>query len=105
MISPTDAFAIVRRALFRIPIEQDTDGQWWWGTGFFISQDGHALTAFHSLPVLVSAGRRGQVRALDLAGGAFVLDYVPMAGDKDRDVALLRLSKGQRPTHGVSHVA
>jgi Trypsin-like peptidase domain len=98
MITISEAYASARGAIFRMPIEPGSEGQWWWGTGFFISSTGYALTAFHNLSANVAAARRGQVQGLDPAGNPFLLDFIPMAGDKERDVALLRLCEEKRPT-------
>lgn len=58
---------------------------------------GHALTAFHNLPANVAAARCGQLQGLDADGTPFLLDFIPMAGDKERDIALLRLCVGNGP--------
>ena len=91
MITASDAFARARGAFFRIPIERDSGRDWWWGTGFFISSAGHALTAYHNLPASVAAARQGQVQGVDADGKPFILDFIPLDGDKAHDVALLRL--------------
>jgi len=97
MITISEAYASARGAVFRMPLEPGSGGQWWWGTGFFISSTGHALTAFHNLPANVPAAQGGQVQGLDAAGNPFLLDFIPMGGDKERDVALLRLCEENRP--------
>jgi hypothetical protein len=99
----SDVSARARPALFRIPIEPvspDDSRHWWWGTGFFISAAGHALTAFHNLPAAVERARSGRVKAVDASRAEVSLDFVPTRGDKGRDVALLRACPEHRP---VSH--
>ena len=105
MITASDAFARARGAFFRIPIERDSGRDWWWGTGFFISSAGHALTAYHNLPAIVSAARHGQVQGADANGQPFILDFIPMDGDKARDIALLRLPADDRRSFSSVSVA
>lgn len=95
MMTPTDAFARTRDALFRIPIEPKDDQDWWWGTGFFVSADGYALTAFHNLRTGVAAARCGEVDGLDGNGRVLRFDLVPIDGDAAWDVALLKLRDGE----------
>lgn len=96
MLTTSDAFARAHGAIFRIPIEPISARDWWWGTGFFVSADGHALTAFHNLPSIVAASRCGEVQGVDADGQPFPLDYIPMDGDKERDIALLRVRPEDR---------
>jgi len=49
----------LRRTTFRIRI-LEADGIWW-GTDFFISRDGLALTAYHNLPKPIRDQGRGTV--------------------------------------------
>jgi Trypsin-like peptidase domain len=80
-----------------MPIEPGPGDQWWWGTGFFMSSTGYALTAFHNLPANVAAARCGKVQGLNADGNPFLLDFIPLPGDKDHDIALLRLCEENRP--------
>ena len=90
MLSVSDAFALARPAMFRIPIELESGNNWYWGTGFFVSPNGHALTAFHNLPRDVANRRQGHVDAVDKDENKFSLEYLPAEGDEARDIALLR---------------
>src|SRR2546425_10355293 len=65
MITISEAYASARGAVFRMPIEPGSGGQWWWGTGFFISSTGHALPALPNLPANMAPARRGQGQGLD----------------------------------------
>jgi hypothetical protein len=75
MFTPSDAFARTRKAIFRIPIEPNSAGDWWWGTGFFISAEGYALTAFHNLPRNIANQRKGYVKGLNRDGKEFFLNH------------------------------
>jgi len=55
-----------------------------------------ALTAFHNLPASLAAARSGAVKALDADGRSFVLDFVPMRRDQERDIALLQMQPRDR---------
>ena len=96
MITASDAFSLARAAIFRIAIEPKAGRDWWWATGFFVTTE-YALTAFHNLPAMVRTARRGEVQGLDSAGVAFLLDFVPMDGDEQRDLALLKMHGDHRP--------
>ena len=63
MLSLEEALDRLRRVTFRIRIEKNRSRAWEWGTGFFISRDGFALTAFHNLPASLVAARSGSVDA------------------------------------------
>ena len=45
MLTPLRAADLLRLASFRVRIEKNRFGNWEWGTAFFISPDGYALTA------------------------------------------------------------
>ena len=97
MINLSHAFSQARSALFRISIERK-NGLDWWGTGFFISTAGHALTAFHNLPTQVREDGEGLVTASDRDGKKeYSFKYVPLDGDQARDIALLRATDSQLP--------
>jgi hypothetical protein len=63
MLSLNEALDLLNRCSFRIPIEQNAQGDWEFGTGFFITPTGFALTAFHNLPKAVVANGGGMVNA------------------------------------------
>lgn len=88
-----------RNAMFRMPIEPASHAAgWWWGTGFFISPDGYAVTAYHNLPAVVSAQQGGSCNAVLQDGSKISLDYIPGTGDRERDIAFLRT-----PSRGVDY--
>jgi hypothetical protein len=63
MLTPAQAHKLLRRIAFKIRIEKHRHGYWEWGTGFFISSNGYALTAFHNLPRSVITAGHGTIEA------------------------------------------
>jgi tetratricopeptide (TPR) repeat protein len=61
LLSPLAAQERLRRVTFKVRIEKNPHGACEWGTGFFISPDGYALTAFHNLPQPVKDAEGGTV--------------------------------------------
>jgi hypothetical protein len=59
LLTPSEAQKSLRRVTFKVRIERNPAGAWEWGTGFFISKDGYALTAFHHLPDTVVQANGG----------------------------------------------
>jgi hypothetical protein len=45
MLQPQQAKNLLQSITFKIRIEKNPHGNWDWGTGFFISKDGYALSA------------------------------------------------------------
>lgn len=66
MLTAKEARELLRTITFKIRIEKHSKGYWEWGTGFFISIDGYALTAFHNLPNSVL---KGKSRTIDVFYG------------------------------------
>src|ERR1017187_9187364 len=95
MLSTVDAAERLRRASFKVRIEKapDENGRdvWWWGTAFFISADGYALTAFHNLPKLVVADGRGQIEG-EFEGKPLRLECLldRSVPEEEGDIALLK---------------
>jgi hypothetical protein len=61
MLAISEAVDILRLVSFKLRIEPNDHGAYEWGTAFFISPEGHALTAFHNLPRLVLNAGEGRV--------------------------------------------
>jgi hypothetical protein len=62
MLNSDQAHAMLRRVIFKIRIERrKEDGAWLWGSGFFISRKGCALTAYHNLPAAVKSGKTPKI--------------------------------------------
>jgi len=78
------------RACFKIMIVGLPDDCLAWGTGFFISKDGLALTAYHNLPGKIT--RTGEGR-LDIFYGnkQLKVDCLCTQSNADGDIAVLRL--------------
>src|SRR5437868_3486885 len=96
MLNSNELQIRIRSALLRLSIEAVPGGHAW-GSGFFISPVGHVLTAYHNLPTTVQSSRRGGMEATLLDGSTVWLDYVPMEGDEQRDIALLKAETSQGP--------
>jgi|GEM_PF-2862597 len=52
----------LRRATFKIQVRRNENNEQIWGTGFFISKDGYALTAYHNLPESVTRAGKGEIK-------------------------------------------
>jgi hypothetical protein len=89
----------LKRATFKIaiePVEQRRQEDWWWGTGFWISKDGYALTAFHNFPEAAKAAVGDNsciVLAYLDAGPSLELQCLPSISlpEKDGDIGVMKL--------------
>lgn len=62
MLNTEEAHKMLRRVIFKVRIEQrKSDKKWLWGSGFFVSRDDYALTAYHNLPAAVRRDRAGEI--------------------------------------------
>lgn len=61
MLTAEEARELLQTITFKIRIEKHPEGYWEWGTGFFISINGYALTAFHNLPDSVVKAKGGTI--------------------------------------------
>ena len=58
MLDTDQAYDMLKGVIFKVRIERrESDKQWLWGSGFFISKGGYALTAYHNLPAVVKSGK------------------------------------------------
>lgn len=96
MLTVDQALDLLRRCCFRIRIEQTVENgkeTWWFGTGFFVSRQGHALTAYHGLPEAV---RTGNVTTVDVfykgREEPLKLEFCPELSHEDADIAVLQLT-------------
>lgn len=102
MLTPPEAAERLRRASFKVRIEEE-NGVWWWGTAFFISADGVALTAYHNLPKAVRDAGRGQVTG-EFMEKPLRLEYLVdrSVPEEEGDIALLQWNEA--PAGEVPHV-
>ena len=96
MLTEDQALDALKRSSFRIFIEKTTDENGekvsWFGTGFFITGSGYALTAYHNLPQKIRKQGFGKVRvyyrelekSLDLV-------WCPDLSAEEIDIAVLKL--------------
>jgi hypothetical protein len=103
MLTIRDAFNSLRRITFRLRIEKNDEGAYEWGTGFFVSPEGHALTAFHNLPRDVLEAGEGRIAGF-YAGREISLECLVSNSlrEEEGDVAVLKWSDG--PAHGVDYI-
>lgn len=88
----------LRKSCFRIRIEKEgkgDDGVWFFGSGFFVTDQGHALTAFHNLPKNVRRRNAGSVDVFFGGKGnkldTHSLEFKPELSDPEKDIAVLQL--------------
>jgi hypothetical protein len=94
MLTLNQARDLLERCSFRIRIEKDKQGNWEFGTGFFITPNGYALTAFHNLPKRAVKNGRGRVKVFyrNLSKPLWLV-WRPDLSDRDSDIAVLQLPK------------
>ncbi|MCX6627281.1 MAG: SUMF1/EgtB/PvdO family nonheme iron enzyme [Candidatus Solibacter sp.] len=104
MLTPLEAAELLRRASFQVRIEKNAKGIWEWGSAFFVTRDGYALTAFHNLPAAVVAAGGGTIAGMcndrEISLECLVARSV---SDKEGDIALLKWNAV--PPCEVPHVA
>lgn len=108
-LSEEEARELLLRCTFKIPIEpvtekearelciesDDKNKHWWWGTGFFISED-YALTAFHNLPKEVRLGESSTLTAYYKEHNIqFDCLVASSLAEPEGDIAVLKLRKGR----------
>ena len=92
MISSEQAYDMLKRIIFKIRIEQNKENKWLWGTGFFISSKGYALTAYHCLPSDVVKAQKGKIDIF-YNNRLMKLDcLLEMSLPEPEDIAVLKLS-------------
>jgi hypothetical protein len=103
MLALSEAVDILRLVTFKLRIEQNSEGAYEWGTGFFITPEGHALTAFHNLPKSVVDAGEGRVTGF-YRGETISLECLVSNSLQERegDVAVLKWGDGS--TSDVDHV-
>lgn len=97
LVSLQDALRLLRSSTFKIRIERNHQGDWEWGTGFFISRvdgtvDGTALTVYHNLPELVRKNKKGLLDAFYRGSWYQFECLVAFSSPENQgDIAVLRL--------------
>jgi len=102
MLSLVDALEMMRRAVFRLRIEKNSEGMWEWGTAFFVGNK-TALTAYHNLPSdQISSGRC--VLSAFREGEWFNLTFsvTHSLRESEGDIAVLELSEAMPA--GAAHL-
>lgn len=93
-LPPREAQELLMRATFRISLGQHPDGQggmaYFYGTGFFISEDGLALTAYHNFEDCPS----DEVFEAVHQGRTIRLQWLTSLSSKTADIAVMRLTRG-----------
>jgi len=90
IVSLNKARELLAKCTFKIQIEY-AKGQWWWGTGFFASQNGFALTAYHNLPCVVQQTRKDTLRAW-YKQQWLELEFIDDLSLESADVAVFKLN-------------
>ena len=106
MLQPHESLDLLRRITFKIRIERNEEENWEWGTGFFISPEGYALTAFHNLPGAVVQAESGNVDAR-YKGQWIQLECLVKYSlpEQEGDIALLKWLQPDRTILEHHHIA
>jgi ActR/RegA family two-component response regulator len=99
MLRAHHALDRLRRCSFSIFIEEDRYGSKLYGSGFFISRDGYALTAYHNIPARLREEKKGYVKVFyrDMRKPLELSWFEELSHEED-DIALLLLPDA----HGVT---
>jgi hypothetical protein len=97
MLTEERTLELLDRSSFRIFIEttyEEGETIHWYGTGFFVTDCGFALTAFHNLPKQVWQAGGGKLRVYyRKLTNPIELKWRPDLSQKDVDIAVLQLEK------------
>ena len=103
MLTAAEALDRLRGITFKLRIEKNRHGAWEWGSAFFISSDGYALTAFHNLPAQAVQTGRGQISGYHkeqwITLECLVSNSLP---EHEGDIAVLKWI--EPPANGVEHI-
>lgn len=97
LVSLQEALNLLQSSTFKIRIEKNRQGDWEWGTGFFISKidgtiDGTAFTVYHNLPEPVRKNKRGVLDAFYKGSWYKFECLVAESSQEDQgDIAVLKL--------------